>query len=145
MASIGRNLEIMQAVRLINRKLGAVAAAVEDKVKPSMITQMALIAREIKSIAPVDETSEHPGELKDSVRLVEGESTAKKAFVVKVVAGGQGTIKSGFNYPRGVEFGIQGRPAHPFFWVIWRLRRKGPRQVVRKVAVKAVREVFGDK
>lgn len=142
MASLGRNLEIMAAVRLVNRKLGSVAAAVENRVKGVMLTQAGLIAAEIKSIAPVDETSENPGELKASVRVEEGKSTPKKAFVVKIVAGGSGTIKSGFNYPRGVEFGTQANPAHPFFWPIFRLRRKGARLTIRKSAVQAVKDVW---
>jgi HK97 gp10 family phage protein len=147
MASIGRNLEIMQAVRLINRKLGAVAAAVEDEVVGTMLTQAGLIAAEIKSIAPVDETSDNPGELKASVRVIEGKRTAKKAFSVKVAVGNLQTKdgKAGFNYPRGVEFGTQKSPAHPFFWPIWRLRRKGARVAIRKSAVQAVKRVFGDK
>lgn len=147
MASIGRNLEIMAAVRLVNRNLSRVADAVENDVKPAMLAQMGLIAAEIKSIAPVDETSAHPGELKDSVRVVEGKSTPKKVYVVKIVVGDAKTKDGGkgFNYPRGVEFGTQKNKAHPFFWPIWRLRRKGARLAVRKVAVAAVRKVWGDK
>lgn len=145
MASIGRNLEIMQAVALINRRLAGVAAAVEDRVKGTMLTQASLIAQEIKSIAPVGEDSASPGALKASVKVVEGKSTAKKAFVVKIVAGGQATEKDAYQYPRAVEFGTQKSPAHPFFWPIFRLRRKGARQSIRKAAVAAVRDVFGDK
>lgn len=145
MASIGRNLEIMQAVRLINKKLAGVAAAVESSVKDTMVTQASLIAGEIKSLAPVGEDSDSPGALKSSVRVVEGKSTAKKAFVVKIVAGGPATEKSAYQYPRAVEFGTQKSPAHPFFWPIFRLRRKGARQAIRKSAVNAVKDVFGDK
>jgi HK97 gp10 family phage protein len=147
MASLGRNLEIMAAVRRINKALGKVAAAVEDEVVGTMITQAGLIASEIKRIAPIDPDSDHPGELKDSVRVIEGKRTAKKAFSVKVAVGNLKTSdgKGGFNYPRGVEFGTQKSPAHPFFWPIWRLRRKGARATIRKSAVKAVRKVWGDK
>jgi HK97 gp10 family phage protein len=147
MASIGRNLEIMAAVRMINKRLAAIPAAVENEVVGTMITQAGLIAAEIKRIAPVDPTSDHPGELKESVRVIEGKRTAKKAFSVKVAVGNIKTKdgKAGFNYPRGVEFGTQKNPAHPFFWPIWRLRRKGARQTIRKSAVKAVRKAWGDK
>lgn len=147
MASLGRNLEIMQAVRLINRKLASVADAVESDVVGTMITQAGLIASEIKSVAPVDATSPNPGELRDSVRVIEGKASKKKAFSVKVAVGNLKTKdgKTSFNYPRGVEFGTQKAPAHPFFWPIWRLRRKGARQAIRKTAVKAVKRVFGDK
>lgn len=147
MASFGRNLSIMAAVARVNRALGSVAAAVEKDVKETMVTQASLIAAEIKRIAPVDEESETPGALKDSVRVVEGAATGKKAFVVKIVVGNPKTKKGGkgFNYPRGVEFGTQGKPAHPFFWPIWRLRRKGARVAVRKSAVDSVRKVWGDK
>ena len=147
MASIGRNLEIMAAVRRVNRNLGKIASAVEADVKQTMLAQMGLIAGEIKRVAPVDPQSETPGALRDSVRVVEGQSTAKKAFVVKIVVGDTTTKKGKrpFNYPRGVEFGTQDKPAHPFFWPIWRLRRKGARLATRKAAVQAVRKVWGDK
>ncbi len=142
MASLGRNLEIMQAVRLINKKLGSVTAAVEVRVKSTMITQASLIAAEIKSIAPVGENSENPGALKESVRVVEGKATAKKAFVVKIVAGGSKTEKDAYQYPRAVEFGTVKQPAHPFFWPIFRLRRKSARVAIRKAAVRAVKDAF---
>lgn len=145
MASFGRNLEIYAAVREVNRRLGKVAALVEGRVKATMITQASLIASEIKSIAPVGEETDHPGELKASVRVVEGAATKKKAFVVKIVAGGGNTIKDRYNYPRAVEHGTQRAPAHPFFWPIWRLRRKGARAATRKAAVQAVKDVWGDK
>ena len=147
MASIGRHLEIMQAVRLVKKRLAAVTAAVQDEVVGTMVTQASLIAAEIKSIAPVDAESETPGALKDSVRVIEGKRTAKKAFSVQIAVGNLNTKdgKAGFNYPRGVEFGTQKTPAHPFFWPIWRLRRKGARVAIRKSAVKAVKRVFGDK
>lgn len=147
MASIGRHLEIMQAVRLVKKRLAAVTTAVQDEVVGTMVTQASLIAAEIKSIAPVDAESETPGALKDSVRVIEGKRTAKKAFSVQIAVGNLNTKdgKAGFNYPRGVEFGTQKTPAHPFFWPIWRLRRKGARVAIRKSAVKAVKRVFGDK
>lgn len=147
MASIGRHFEIMQAVRLVKKRLAAVTTAVQDEVVGTMVTQASLIAAEIKSIAPVDAESESPGALKDSVRVIEGKRTAKKAFSVQIAVGNLNTKdgKAGFNYPRGVEFGTQKTPAHPFFWPIWRLRRKGPRVAIRKSAVKAVKRVFGDK
>ena len=146
MASIGRNLEIMAAVRLVNRNLSRVAAAVESQVKETMLTQASLIAAEIKRVAPVG-TDENAGALKASVRVEEGKSTAKKAFVVKIVAGDSKTKKSyrRGGYPRAIEYGTQHVPAQPFFWPIWRLRRKGARQAIRKVVVKALRDVFGDK
>lgn len=137
----------MAAVRQINKRLGSVAAAVQKDVVSTMLTQAGLIAAEIKRVAPVDATSEHPGELKASVRIIEGKGDKKKAFVVKIAAGDIKTKAGGkgFNYPRGVEFGTQKSPAQPFFWPIWRLRRKGARVAVRKAAVAAVRKVWGDK
>lgn len=154
MASIGRNLEIMAAVRLVNRNLSRVAAAVEGDVKRTMLIQASLIAAEMKSIAPVSHDKK-PGELKNSIRVVEGEATAKKAFVVKIEAGDASTIrhvengKAGYaydyQYPRAVEFGTQDMPAEPFFWPIWRLRRHGARLAINRAAVKAVRKVWGDK
>lgn len=125
--------------------MAGVAAAVESSVKDTMVTQASLIAGEIKSLAPVGEDSDSPGALKASVRVVEGKSTAKKAFVVKIIAGGPATEKDAYQYPRAVEFGTQKTPAHPFFWPIFRLRRKGARQAIRKAAVTAVKGAFDGK
>ena len=145
MAEFGRNLEIMAAVAEVNRRLGQVASEVEDQVKQSMLIQAGLIAAEIRRVAPVGD-DKNQGALKNSVRVVEGKSTAKLAYVVRIEAGDARTTgPHGFDYACAVEFGTRKMPAHPFFWPIWRLRRHAARLAVRKVAVAAVREVWGDK
>jgi HK97 gp10 family phage protein len=134
-----KTLEVMAQVRRIKAQLEGVAAKCERPVIDALITQAALVASEIKALAPIDQTSKT---LKDSVRVEEGKSTGKRAYVVKIKAGDTVTNAGGYNYARAVEFGTQKSPAHPFFFPIWRARRKGVRQVIRKAIKLAVRDVF---
>lgn len=145
--SLGQNLEIMQQVARINRELEGVVAKCQGPIEQTMQTQAALVASEIKSVAPVDETSKTPGALKDSVRLEEGSATAKRAFVLKIKAGGTKTRKTSkagntYDFARAVEFSTQDMPARPFFFPIWRARRKEVRLAVKKAIKTAVKDVF---
>lgn len=147
MASIGKNISIAAQVARINRQLNSVAQKCNGPVGQTLLTQAALVASEIRSVAPVDPDSETPGALRDSVRVEEGQPTAKKAYVVKIKAGNTRTKKAGkggkaFDYGRAVEFGTEKMKAHSFFFPIWRARRKGVRAVVRKAVKNAVKGVF---
>lgn len=147
MASFSKNLDIMSQVRRINAQLNTVAEKCQIPVGQTLLTQAALIASEIKSVAPVDPESDTPGALKDSVRVEEGTPTAKKAIVVRIKAGGDATKRSSeggkpYDYGRAVEFGTEKNPPHPFFFAIWRARKKDVRAAVRKVIRPAVKDVF---
>jgi HK97 gp10 family phage protein len=152
MASIFKHLSIAAQVRRISGKLNSVAQKCEGPISATLFTQAALVASEQKGLAPVDPTSETPGALRDSIRVEQGTATGKKKFVVKIKAGGQATqraVKNGkagfsysYDYARAIEFGTQDMPAQPFFFPIWRARRKAVRAVVRKAVGIAVRGVF---
>lgn len=143
MASLGKYLDVMTQVRRINQQLNTVAAKCEGPVEDTLVTQASLVASEIKSLAAVDPTSDTPGELKASVRLERGQPTAKKAFVIKIKAGGQKTAPDGgYDHARANEFGTQKMAAQPFFFPPWRARRKDVRTAVRKAIGPAVRDVF---
>lgn len=146
MASIGKHLSIASQVRRINRELLGVVDRTKGDIEGTMFTQAALVAAEIKAVAPIDQESETPGALKESVRVEQGSPTAKKAVVVKIKAGGLRTVKQGkgkpYDYGRAVEFGTQDMEARPFFFPIWRARRKGVRSLVKKAIGKAVKDTF---
>lgn len=143
MASLGRNLDIMAQVRRINRELIGVSAKCEGPVEQTLLTQAGLVASEIRSVAPVDDTSDTHGALRDSVRVERGTPTTKRAFVVKIKAGGDRTKEEGnYDYARANEFGTQKMAAQPFFFPIWRARRKEVRATVKKRVRAAVKEVF---
>ena len=145
MASIAKNLTVAYQVARINAQLNKTASLCAGPVEETLLTQASLVASEIKSVAPVDESAETPGALKASVRVERGKPTAKKAFVVNVKAGGVLTRKGGgkpYDYARAQEFGTQDQPAHPFFFPIWRARKKDARAAVRKAVQKAVSQVF---
>jgi HK97 gp10 family phage protein len=145
--SLSKNLSVALQVARIKRQLESVVVKAGEPVKDTLHIQASLVAAEIKSVAPVDPDSETPGALRDSVRVEEGQPTAKKAYVVKIKAGNTRTKKAGkggkaFDYGRAVEFGTQDAPPHSFFFPIWRARRKGVRAVVRKAIKNAVKDVF---
>jgi hypothetical protein len=146
-ASLAKNLSIASQVARIKGQLDSVIVKAGEPIKDTLHIQAGLVAAEIKSVAPVDPDSETPGALKASVRVEEGQPTAKKAYVVKIKAGNARTKKKGaaskaYDYGRAVEFGTKDARPNPFFFPIWRARRKGVRAVVRKAIKNSVRGVF---
>lgn len=78
------------------------------------------LAQLIESVAPFDE-----GILKTTVIVLPG----KKDTIVRVVAGGQKTVRSSvsskpYDYSRADEFGTVNMSAKPFFFPTYRLRKK---------------------
>lgn len=147
MSSLAKNLSVMQQVARINRELLGVADKCQGPVEQTLITQASLVASEQRALAPVDPESETPGALKDSVRVEQGAPTAKRAFVVKIKAGGALTLKSGaggkaYDYARAVVFGTVNAPAFDFFFAPWRARRKDAHAAVRSAIKRAVSKVF---
>lgn len=143
MASLSKNLLVASTIRRIGRQLNGVVEKTRDRVADTLVTQAAILASEIRSVAPVDPTSDTPGVLRASVRIEEGVPTAKKAVVIKVKAGGPSTTdQTGYDHARGVEFGTQDAPAYPFFFPIYRARRKGIRQATKKAIKGAVKDTF---
>ena len=146
MASVGRHLDVMTQVRRISKQLNAVADLCAEPVESTLFTQAALVASEIRSVAPVDPESENPGSLRNSVRVEMGQPKGKKAYTVRILAGDAATVTDSaagpYNRARAVEFGTVHMPAYPFFFAVWRARRKGVRATVRKAVKEAVRKVF---
>lgn len=75
------------------------------------------LAHMIKKVAPRGET----GDLVHSIRVVPDRT---KDTVVRVVEGGQTTIKDGYNYPRADEFGTVNMQPKPHFFPTYRLLKK---------------------
>lgn len=70
----------------------------------------------IKSVAPRGAT----GELIHSINKIPGKSDTQ----IRIVEGGQATVKGGYSYPRADEFGTQKMSARPHFFPSYRLRKK---------------------
>jgi HK97 gp10 family phage protein len=142
-----KNATIAYQVARINARLNQTTDLCAGPVEETMLTQAALIATEQKSLAPIDPDSEMPGALKESVRVEKGTPKPKKAIVINIKAGGAKTRKQGkaakpYDYGRAVEFGTQDMKAQPFFFPIWRARKKDARAAVRKAVKQAVSQVF---
>lgn len=147
MASLNKQLDVLLQVRRIKKQLEATVQACAEPVEQTLFTQASLIGSEIKATAPIDPNSETPGALKESVRVEVGAPTSKKAYVVKIKAGGEKTDKNGakskaYDYARGVEFGTEKAAAKPFFYPLWRARRKDVRAAVKTAIKRAVKDVF---
>lgn len=147
MASFSKNISIAAQVRRINKQLNAVAARCEGPVEATMFTQAALVASEQRSLAPVDPESDTPGAAKGSIRVERGKATAKKAIVVQIKAGNEKTRKTSksghvYDYVRAIEFGTEDMKAQPFFFPIWRARKKEAKAAVRKAIKLAVKDTF---
>lgn len=146
MASISKQFDIAYQVARINRQLNKTADLCAPPVEETLLTQAALLVTEQKSLAPVG-TDETAGELRDSIRIERGNSTAKAAFVLKVKAGGAKTTKQSgagkpYDHARANEFGTQDMKAQPFFYPPYRARKKDMRAAVRKAVKLAVQQVF---
>lgn len=147
---LGKNLEVAAQVRRIRRQIGTVIERCDADVAATLVTQSLLVVTEAKRFAPIDPDSDTPGALKDSVRLEERPNGSK--FAVRILVGGPKTkkpVKKGkagyeyeYDYARAVEFGTVKTKAHPFFFPIYRARKKDIRAAVKKAIRKAVRENF---
>jgi hypothetical protein len=81
------------------------------------------LARIIALVAP-----RLKGELVHTIRMVPG----KTDTVIRVVEGGQSTIKDGYNYPRADEFGTIHMAAKPHFFPSYRLLKPKARSDMRR-------------
>jgi len=109
---------------------------VHDLAVAELNTQAARLAETIRSVAPTDE-----GGLKHSVRVVPG----KKDTIVRVVAGGQLTIRMSisaepYDYARADEFGTVSMRARPFFFPTYRLMRKRIRSSMRRKITASIKK-----
>lgn len=141
------NFEMLRQMARINAMLLDLPETFSEPIKGTVTTQAALIASEIKSVAPVDEASATPGAVKESVRVEEAPPKDGKFFRIFIKAGGKLTLKQGkngksYDYVRGLEFSTQEQPAHPFFFPIWRARRKDVRAAVRKAIKAAAKDLM---
>jgi HK97 gp10 family phage protein len=142
MASISKNLSVAAQVRRINRDLLKVADLCETEILETEGYIAVAIASEIKSLAPVDDGSDTPGALKESVRVEAGEKKGRKVVLIK--AGGTATKDNGkrpYDHARANEFGTEKMKAQPFFFPVWRARRKEARKIIKAAVKRAVCKV----
>jgi HK97 gp10 family phage protein len=148
MVSVSKYLTIAQQVSRINKQLNNVVDLTTKPIEETLLTQASLLASEQRSLAAEDPNAEKPGALKASIRVERGAPTSKKAIVIKIKAGGEKTAGTGeksakpYDYARANEFGTQKMKAQPFFFPVYRARKKEIRAAVRKAISLAVKGVF---
>lgn len=96
------------------------------------------LAGRIRAAAPKDEH-----QLEQTVRVVPG----KDGVTQRVVAGGKATqrpVEHGqsptFDYARAQEFGTEQMPANPFFFPVYRKRKRAMRAKQKRAIRKAIKE-----
>lgn len=144
--AITTEADALRQLARVNKNLKRVADECEAEIFDTLFTQGALLAREIKSLAPVDPDSDTPGAARDSVRVEESTRKGRKAVFIK--AGGPttqkptATGKGYYDYVRAIVFGTQHTQAFDFFFAPFRARKKEIRRAVAAAVKRAVRRVF---
>lgn len=86
----------------------------------------------VKSVAPRGAT----GELEHSIRKIPGKSDTQ----VRIVEGGQATLKAGYQYPRADEFGTVHMAAKPHFFPTYRLLKKRMVSAMKRKITAAIKK-----
>lgn len=146
MASLGKYISVMRQVRKINKNLLTMVDQVKAPVEDTLLGQAALIAIEQRSLVAVGTDSGSSAHVKDTIRVERGNPTARKAIVIRIKAGGP-TLKGSpgarpYDHARALEFGTEKMNAQPFFFPVYRARRKDVRIAGRKQIRKTVMKVF---
>lgn len=136
---VHKSFSVAEARRRIDKTFRAIADECEDEVLDTIFTQAALLAASQRRVVPVEE-----GDLRQSIRVEKG----RRKFQVLVKAGGPLTTKPvrnsekgnspTYDYALAQEFGTEKMPKNPFFYPVYRARRKDIKAAVRKAVKKAV-------
>lgn len=133
MAKIKNTLAVRQAL------FDALPEAVQKALMEGLDAEVADLVDSLKQAAPVSDLEERPGELRDSIRAY---PTPGRVASYRIIVGAKD--KKGRYYGSYVEFG-HNKPdgsraqAQPFFWPIYRARK---RSGMRRRMMKPVRTVL---
>lgn len=133
---------MVEGLDRFNRRWKAIPKNARINVRAAMEDAATNIVEEMWSRAPYDD-----GVLAASIGWTWGEAPAG-ALTIGTVGGREYgamriTIFAGGGdafYARFQEFGTQDMPANPFFYPVWRVRRKNVRSRISRAISKAIRE-----
>jgi hypothetical protein len=123
-------------------RLATVPAAVQKAVGDQLKTEVAGLVTAIQRNAPVDEASDNPGELRDSVHFY---ANPDRPLSYRVLADARD--KAGKFIGSNVEAGHRARdgshvPARPFFFPTYRALKKPIKRRVAAAGRKAAKQAF---
>lgn len=130
------------------RRLARIPVRVRAEVTKHMTDAAEEVARIMRAVGPDDRTFQ----LERSIRVEPVPSELR----VRIKAGGRATTKQvrkgasvEYDYALSQEFGTQNMPASPFFYPVWRLRRRSVRARINRAIRKAIiaeaqRQGFGN-
>lgn len=115
----------VEGLARLKARWARIPAAMRAQVRPAIDTGADELVAFQQRLAPVDD-----GTLRASIRKEEG----PHMLAVDVKAGSRKAF-----YARFVEFGVHGRPAHPFFYPPYRALKRRIRSRIGRAIGKAVR------
>jgi len=137
----------MASAKILNRqkhkaRLAKIPKAVKDAVAGQLIEEVDGFVAAAKRAAPVDYTSDNPGEFRDSIRAF---PNPKKGLSYHVIVDAKD--KDGKPIAAHIEQGhraVDGThvPAQPSFFPTYRARRKGMKRRIAAKGRKAIKETY---
>jgi HK97 gp10 family phage protein len=130
------------SIAAFERKFAAIPAAVREAARLELERNATAIVADMKRVAPVDD-----GALRDSIGWTWGEAPAGSLVIGTVGGRGYGTLRITIYaggreafYARFQEFGTVKMAANPFFFPVWRARRRRTRSRITRSISKAIKE-----
>lgn len=121
----------------LRRKIRAIVPAVRRALIAQNTVNAAELVGTMKGFAPVDDgalsASIQHQDMSDGSRISQT-VTAGGATTTRPVREGQSAT---YDYANAAEYGTDKMPAHPFFWVAWRLKRRRFKARMSRAAKKA--------
>lgn len=127
----------------VKRMLARWPARVKDRLDKRLQKEAADLAAAVQRAAPVDETSDDPGALRDSVHVERGKRELSYFVVVDA------KDEQGRPFAKNVETGHRAQdgshvPARPFAYPTYRARKPGMRRRIRADAVDEVKKIIAE-
>jgi HK97 gp10 family phage protein len=130
------------SIAAFERKFAAIPAAVREAARMALERNAEAVVADMKRVAPVDD-----GDLRDSIGWTRGDAPAGTMIIGRVGRQKYGalriTIYAGGStafYARFQEFGTVKMSANPFFFPVWRARRRRTRTSITRAINKAIKD-----
>ncbi len=127
----------------LERRMAAIPKALRANVRYAMEDQADKVTEDMWQLAPY-----RSGVLSSSIGWTWGDAPAGSMSIGKVGKKEYGTMRITIHagggdafYARFHEFGTKDMPAHPFFYPVWRARRKRVKSAIARAINKTIKEM----
>ena len=142
---------MVQGLAEMNRRWGAIPAKVRAAARDALEDVATDLVNQMRAVAP-----RQTGELAASINWTWGDAPGGAMVIgtvagrdyatmrITIYAGGPGaevynSRGQAFDLARIMEFGTKTRAANPFFYPVWRTRRRGAKSKITRAISKAIR------